>query len=101
MTAALLLALLVTQDWPHWRGPDRNGVVAEPSSWGGAGWELGESIWTAEAGEGTTSPFVVRGRVFVLGWAGQRDTLRCLDAATGKELWSTSYPCRPRGRRHL
>ena len=115
MTAALLFALLTAQpalsepakggrvegDWPHWRGPDRNGVVAEPSGWGGSGWPLGPSIWTAEAGEGNTSPVVARGRLYALGWAGNRDTLRCLDAATGKELWSTSYPCPPRGRRHM
>jgi outer membrane protein assembly factor BamB len=101
MTLAILLALLPVQDWPHWRGPDRNGVVAEPSGWGGAGWPLRPSSWTAHVGEGSTSPLVVGGRVFALGWAGERDTLRCLDAATGRERWATSYPCPPRGRRHM
>ncbi len=102
MTAALLALLLpVTQDWPHWRGPDRNGVVAEPSGWGGPGWPLGEPVWSRNVGQGSGSPLVVQGRLYVMGWADGNDRLSCLDAASGKELWTSTYACPPHGRHHL
>ena len=27
-----------TVDWPHWRGPNRNGIVAEGSGWERGNW---------------------------------------------------------------
>src|SRR5437016_478906 len=93
-----LLALLAvqTQDWTHWRGPERNDIVAEVSGWGAAGWTVQEPLWSANVGDGNTSPLVVQGRLYTMGWSKEQDQLRCLDAATGKELWKVSYPCPPR-----
>jgi outer membrane protein assembly factor BamB len=109
MSQPLLFLLLVAQgpaggaaqDWPHWRGPDRNGVVTEPSGWGGSGWPLQQPVWTGKVGDGNTSPLVVQGRLYTLGWAQEQDNLCCLEASTGKEIWKKSYPCPPRGRHHL
>jgi outer membrane protein assembly factor BamB len=102
MAPVLLLLLLAqaAQDWPHWRGPERNGIVAEPSGWGGAGWPVDAPAWTAKVGDGNTSPLVVGGRLYTMGWAQGRDTVWCLDAATGKEFWKQTYPCPQRGRHH-
>jgi outer membrane protein assembly factor BamB len=96
----LLLLAQASQDWPHWRGPERNGIVSESSGWGGAGWPVEAPVWTAKVGDGNTSPIVVQGRLYTMGWAQGKDTVRCLDAATGKDLWSQSYPCPQRGRVH-
>jgi outer membrane protein assembly factor BamB len=85
-------------DWPHWRGPNRNGIVAEDSRWSSGGWPPRE-LWKASVGEGSTSPLIVAGRVYVLGWRGGEDHLRCLDAASGAERWSTRYKA-PRYGRH-
>jgi outer membrane protein assembly factor BamB len=93
--------LAVAQDWTHWRGPDRNDVVSEPSGWGSSAWPLRQPVWTRNVGEGNTSPLVIQGRLYTMGWAQEQDVVRCLDAATGKELWKSSYPCPPRGRHHL
>jgi outer membrane protein assembly factor BamB len=38
------------------------------------------------------------GRLYVLGWQGGRDHVRCLEARTGKPLWTVSYPCPPHSR---
>jgi outer membrane protein assembly factor BamB len=49
-------------------------------------------VWTADVGEGGTSPVVAGGRLYTIGWADGHDTVLCLDAAAGKEIWKQSYP---------
>lgn len=88
----------VAGDWPHWRGVTRNGVVAEDSGWERSAWPPQES-WRRNVGEGSSSPLVVGGRMYVLGWREQQDVVTCLDAATGEELWKVSYRCPRYGRR--
>ena len=93
--AALILLFSVatsarSADWPHWRGPARNDVSQEESGWDGRTWLKGD-LWRASAGEGSSSPIVVGNQVFLTGWSGNRDTVFCLDAATGQELWKQSY----------
>ncbi|MCA9161490.1 MAG: PQQ-binding-like beta-propeller repeat protein [Planctomycetales bacterium] len=85
-------------DWQHWRGPNRNGITSETSGWRNGTWLSAEPRWRARVGEGSTSPLVVGDRVFVMGWSDQKDTVRCLDANTGRELWLTSYACPRYGR---
>ena len=85
-------------DWPHWRGPGRNDVVAEDSGWDRGAWPLQKPEWSTEVGAGATSPLVVDGRLYTMGNDDGRDTVWCLDAATGKTLWKTSYPCARYGR---
>ena len=93
-TALLSTATAAAQsgsDWPWWRGPDRTGISPE-SDWSPLG--AGEPLWTKELGLGHSSFAVAGGRVFTLGHdpeAGQ-DTVFCLDAETGAELWTHSYP---------
>ena len=91
---------LFAGDWPHWRGPLRNGIVAEKSGWNGKAWIGDTPAWTADVGEGASSPLVVGDFIFTVGWADGRDTLRCLDAASGRELWSASDPSPQWGRFH-
>ncbi|HEX7900210.1 MAG TPA: PQQ-binding-like beta-propeller repeat protein [Planctomycetota bacterium] len=91
---------LALQDWDHWRGPNRDGIVAEPSGWGAPGWP-GEPAWSANLGAGSGSPLVVQGRLYAMGWAQDRDQVLCLDAASGKELWKASYPSPSHGRHHM
>jgi len=82
-------ATAVGADWPHWRGPNRDDVVPEASGWPG-GWPP-KRLWSASVGKGCSSPILVGGKLYVMGWANNTDTLLCLDARTGAELWRQSY----------
>ena len=92
----------VTQaaDWPHWRGPNRNDITSEHSGWEQGAWPLGEPAWMKAVGHGGTSPIIAGDRLFVMGWENGRDSLWCLDAATGEEIWRQQYACPKYGRHH-
>lgn len=100
----LLLVLLLARvsaaagDWPHWRGPQHNDIVQEDSGWNDGRWTEGSPAWEAQVGEGSTSPLLVGGRLYVMGWEGNEDHVRCLEAKTGKPLWAVSYKCPRYGR---
>ncbi len=79
-------------DWPQWRGPQRNGISAE-TGWSKA-WNQGlKTLWKAEVGTGYGSVSVSQGRLYVLGNTADQDTVYCLEAASGKEVWEYSYAC--------
>jgi outer membrane protein assembly factor BamB len=98
--SVLLLAAgpVAAADWPHWRGPSRQDVTTENSGWSNGRWADENPVWTARVGEGSTSPVIAGGKLYVLGWEGGQDHVRCLDARTGKPLWTTSYRCPQHGR---
>jgi outer membrane protein assembly factor BamB len=95
---SVLIAALCGADWPHWQGPNRNGVVAEPSGFDGRAWPL-TKLWDARVGDGSTSPIVVGDKLYTLGHSDGRDTIACLDAASGKTLWSVDYAAPAYGRK--
>jgi outer membrane protein assembly factor BamB len=77
-------------DWPQWRGPARDGIAAEfqaPAVWKP---DALTKKWSITVGEGHASPVVVGDRVFVFSREGERETMRCLALADGKELWKES-----------
>jgi outer membrane protein assembly factor BamB len=79
-------------DWPNWRGPQRNGISAE-TDWTDAWPAAGPPIaWKARVGLGFSSFVVAQGRAFTLGHADGQDTAWCFDAASGKVIWKHSYP---------
>jgi len=81
------------EDWPHWRGPDRNGVSKEKgwtTSWPTEG---PKQLWKASVGTGFSSVAVAQGRVFTLGNQADTDTVYCFDAQTGEEVWKHAYSC--------
>ncbi|MEN9572924.1 MAG: hypothetical protein RL514_779 [Verrucomicrobiota bacterium] len=91
-TAAFLPAHAA--DWPMFRGPDLNGISRE-TGWSSAWSAEGPKVaWRAKIGLGFSSVVVGGGKVIATGHDGRakgQDTLVCLDAATGKELWKHSY----------
>lgn len=85
----LLATATQAQDWPQWRGPNRDGNVAGST----AAWpkDLQEE-WKVTVGIGHSSPVVVDKKIYVFARQGEEETLLSLDAATGKELWRSSQP---------
>jgi len=89
--SAMTMSPLLAQDWPQWRGPNRDGVVMsfnEPSAWP----ENLTQRWKAEVGLGYASPILIGDRLFVFARQGGDEVMMALDAASGAELWRTSYP---------
>jgi outer membrane protein assembly factor BamB len=87
----VVVATASAADWPQWRGPNRDGVVADatiPAAWPKT---LKES-WKVTVGVGHSSPVLVNGKIYVFARQGEDETLMCLDAATGKELWRSAQP---------
>ena len=91
VAAVGVLALLAAgqvfgQDWPQWRGPERNGKVAgfkAPEAWPKA---LSQK-WKVAVGAGDASPVLVGGKLYVFARQGEDEVTVCLEAADGKELW--------------
>jgi outer membrane protein assembly factor BamB len=78
------------QDWPQWRGVNRDGKAAEftaPKTWPK---ELTQK-WKVTVGVGDAGPALVGGKLFVFSREGTSEVTRCLDAATGKEIWQDKY----------
>lgn len=98
LVLSLLPAVAGAEDWPAWRGPLGNDLVDEDSGWEQGAWPPKREDWSRNVGQGSTSPIVVGDRVYTLGWRDNRDTLFCLDAATGKDVWKQSYECPRYGR---
>ena len=91
----LLLALLpgfaFAQDWPRYLGPDGSGKVAGKIR---TDWQTAKpkELWRMDLGKGCTSFAIVGEKVVVMGNKNDTDIVWCLDAATGKELWTHKYP---------
>jgi hypothetical protein len=98
LLAASAAASAMAEDWPHWRGAQRSDIVKEDSGWNGSTWLADAPLWTKKNGNGATSPLVVGGRLYTLGYGGGKDTVYCLDCGTGKEVWTSSYACPEYGR---
>jgi outer membrane protein assembly factor BamB len=89
-TAGLLCLFAVSAagaDWAQWRGPQRDGhapagqplpaeLKAEPTF-----------VWRIAAGPGLSSPVVAGGKVVAFDAQDGRETVRVLEAASGREVW--------------
>src|SRR5262245_12820201 len=91
----VLPAALRADDWPQWRGPQRDGIWRETGllqSFPAAGLRV---RWRAAAGWGFSSPVVAGGRVYLadseLKKPQAKERLRCFDETTGQVLWTHDY----------
>jgi outer membrane protein assembly factor BamB len=83
---------VVADDWPQWRGPNRDGISAE-KGWSAKFPASGpKQLWKANVGVGYGSMSVSNGRVYAMGNTLENEIVSCLDAKTGKEIWKHSYP---------
>jgi outer membrane protein assembly factor BamB len=92
MSGCAILAAAVARgdDWPQWMGANRNAKVVNfkaPATWPK---EL-TARWKATIGAGDSTPALVKDRLYAFGRQGNEEVTTCLDAATGKEIWSDKY----------
>lgn len=110
ITIALYSTLnLSAEDWPEWRGVDRNAVWNEDGIVEALPASGLKVKWRAEISGGYSGPAVVGDRVYVTDYVrksgdprngpgtinqlqGQERVL-CLDAATGEIVWQHEYDC--------
>lgn len=88
----LISSNLYSQDWPQWMGPGRNAVVSgfkAPATWPA---EL-KQAWKVQVGSGDATPVLSGNKIYLHTRQGSEETILCLDAASGKELWKSGYPC--------
>ncbi|HSQ19050.1 MAG TPA: PQQ-binding-like beta-propeller repeat protein, partial [Blastocatellia bacterium] len=88
---ALATNVAFAQDWPQWRGPNRDGVVASfttPREWP----DKLKTIWKVPVGIGHSSPVVVGRRVYTHSRQDENEVVSCFDLETGKQLWRDTYP---------
>ena len=78
------------QDWPQWRGPERDGVAAGfdvPSVWPAA---LARQ-WSVEVGLGYATPVLIGDRIYQFSRQAGDEVMMAIDAATGETIWRTAY----------
>lgn len=86
-------------DWPQWRGPERDGVWREDGileTFPESGLEI---VWRTPIGSGYSGPVVANGRVYTMDMQPKPESkilevterVVCLDEQTGEILWTTGW----------
>jgi len=96
MMPRLFIAVLVlccsaaAEDWPQFLGPRRDGSYAGEIS---SAWPKEGPVrtWQKNVGDGFAGPAVADGKVFIFHRSGNEEKLDCLEANTGKPIWSVGY----------
>ena len=85
-----IASFAMAQDWPQWRGPNRDNTVAgfkAPQTWPQ---ELNLK-WKVSVGFGDSTPALVADKLYVSTRQGDDEVTLCLDARSGKEVWNDKY----------
>jgi outer membrane protein assembly factor BamB len=86
----LLAWTAYAEDWPQWRGPNRDGISAETgllSAWPSGGPKV---VWRITGlGIGYSSFAIVKGRMYTQGQRGNQEFVIALDVKTGNKIWET------------
>ena len=88
--------IVAADDWPQWRGPNRDGVWKEDGLLDKFAASELKIRWRQPIGSGYSGPTVAGGRVYVtdrLVEPKQVERVLCFDEKTGEPIWSHSYDC--------
>ncbi len=92
IVSVVLLMATLAGDWPQFLGPTRDGVYSGAdiaAAWPASGPPV---VWKKDVGEGFAGPVVAAGKMILFHRLQSREIIECLDAATGKNVWSLEYP---------
>src|SRR5690606_28921153 len=85
------LEVLHAEDWPQWRGPNRDGLTQETGllkEWPSEG---PKQAWISrEAGLGYAGPAIVGDRLYTLGSLDGESHVMAFDVNSGKRVWASS-----------
>ena len=96
---ALALPAAHADDWPQWRGLNRDGVWHETGIIDAFSGPQIEHVWRAEVSPGYSGPTVADGRVYLtdrIAEPNEMERVLCFDAKTGSRLWTHEYECKYR-----
>jgi len=85
-----------TQDWPDWRGENRDGVWEASGIVEKFDSDVIDLKWSTPIGPGYSGPTVSEGRVYVTDRVerpSQAERVLCFDEQTGEQLWVHQYEC--------
>jgi outer membrane protein assembly factor BamB len=83
-------AHVLADDWPQWRGPQRDGTVsaaAAPISWP----ERLKLRWKVTVGEGHSSPILAGAKIFVFTRQHGKEYAMSIDPENGRVIWQQFY----------
>src|SRR6266496_2682983 len=87
----LTAANLFSTDWPHWRGPNRDGISQETGllkAWPKEGPKLRWEV--KDIGSGYSTPAVVGERLYLMGNEGlKKEFVQALAVKDGQRVWRT------------
>lgn len=90
----IIIASTYSQDWPQWRGINRDGKVMgfnAPQKWP----EKFTQKWKLTVGMGDATPALVNNKLYVFTRQGENEITMCLNADDGKEIWRDKYSAQP------
>jgi outer membrane protein assembly factor BamB len=92
--------LVFGDEWPDWRGPNRDGTWQEKGVKKNFDSEKIKEKWRIPISSGYSGPSVAEGRVYItdrITNPKEIERVMCFDAMTGEKIWSHSYDCEYRG----
>ena len=92
----LLSGVSRADDWPQWRGPNRDGIWRERGIVERFASSELTPKWRVPIGSGYCGPTVSHGRVYLMDLVIRPTTMErihCFDEQSGKKLWSHEYEC--------
>ena len=85
-----------SQDWPDWRGANRDAIWNENEMVEKFNSETIKTKWSVSVGSGYSGPTVSKGKVYVsdlLTDPLQTEGVLCFDEQTGEKIWEFRYDC--------
>jgi len=86
----------IADDWPQWRGPNRDGVWREDGIVERFDSDRLKLRWSVPIGSGYSGPTVADGKVYCMDRMTKPKEIErvlCFDAQTGKNIWTHAYDC--------
>ncbi|MHC4779942.1 MAG: PQQ-binding-like beta-propeller repeat protein, partial [Planctomycetota bacterium] len=81
------------KNWAPWRGPNHDGI-SEETDWNPEALKGNPKVvWKANVGKGWSTACIQGPHLFTMGNTGDRESVYCLDALTGEEVWKHTYDC--------